>query len=155
MKTPFLTKEILSCAEVEIHYKRPLFSKMKSIASAQDVDNLLRTYIDTNVIDVKEFFYVVLLSRSNKVLGISTIGCGSVSGVIVNLKEIFQLTLLSHASQIVVAHNHPSGKLTPSENDKQLTEKLKQGLSLFDVKLLDHLILTSEAYLSFADEGML
>ncbi|MCI2229936.1 JAB domain-containing protein [Polaribacter sp. MSW13] len=155
MKKQLLSTEVLGCAEVEIHYKRPLFSEMKGIASAQDVDSLLRTYIDINVIDVKEFFYVVFLSRANKVLGISTIGCGSGSGVIVNLKEIFQLTLLSHASQIVVAHNHPSGKLAPSENDKQLTEKLKKGLSLFDVKLLDHLILTSETYLSFADEGIL
>ena len=128
---------------------------MKSIRHAEDVHSLLRSYIDENTLDVKEFFWTVFLSRANSVLGISTISCGDSAGVIVNIKEIFQLTLLTHASQIIVAHNHPSGKLIPSEKDKKITEKLQHGLSLFDVKLLDHLILTSESFFSFANEGIL
>lgn len=155
MKTTIPSEELLSCSQIEIHYKRPIYGSMKSITCAEDADVILKNYIDINLMDVKEFFWVMFLSRANRVLGISTIGCGGISGVIVNIREIFQLTLLTHASQIIVAHNHPSGKLIPSEKDKQLTEKLEQGLSLFDVKLLDHLILTSESFLSFADRGIL
>jgi len=155
MKTNALSLEFMNPYEVEIHYKRPLFSSMQKIASSLEASTILRNYIDTNVLDVKEFFWIILLSRANKVLGISTITIGNTSGVTVNYREIIQLTLLSNASHIIVAHNHPSGKLAPSENDKSITEKLQEGLKLFDTKLLDHLILTSEAYYSFADEGNL
>lgn len=155
MKTTNLSTHLMSCNEVELHYKRPIFSEMKSISSSEDVEVFLRNYIHPNLIDVKEFFWVIFLSRANRVLGVSTIGSGDVYGVMVNIREIFQLTLSLHASSIVVAHNHPSGKLDPSKKDIQITTKLKRGLSLFDVKLLDHLILTSESFLSFSDQGIL
>ncbi|QTE21106.1 JAB domain-containing protein [Polaribacter cellanae] len=155
MKKQLPSTQVFSYAEIEIHYKRPLFSKMKSISSAEDVNALLRAYIHPNQMDVKEFFFTIFLSRANTVLGIATIGVGTIDGVNVNIREIFELTLLTHASHIIVAHNHPSGKLQPSQNDRKITEKLRKGLSLFDVKLLDHLILTSEDYLSFANEGEL
>ena len=105
--------------------------------------------------DVKEFFWTIFLSRANGVLAISTIGSGDISGVMVNIREILQLTLLTNASHLIVAHNHPSGKLVPSERDRKITKKLQQGLLLFDAKLLDHLILTSENFFSFADNGEL
>ncbi|WP_339883520.1 JAB domain-containing protein [Polaribacter vadi] len=155
MKTNALSPEFMNPYEVEIHYKRPLFSSMQKIASSLEASTILRNYIDTNVLDVKEFFWIILLSRANKILGISAISSGTISGVLVNYREIIQLTLLSNASHIIVAHNHPSGKLAPSENDRRITEKLQEGLNLFDAKLLDHLILTSESYYSFADAGNL
>ncbi|MCL7753084.1 JAB domain-containing protein [Polaribacter sp. Z022] len=150
-----LSTRLMGCSEIEIHYKRPLFSEMKTIATAQDVNTILRSYINPKLIDVKEFFWVVFLSRANCVLGISTINCGDVHGVTVNIREILQLTLLTHASQIIVAHNHPSGKLIPSKKDEKITNKIAEGVVLFDVKLLDHLIITSESFLSFANEGMM
>ena len=70
-----------------------------------------------------------------------------------NVKEIYQLALLSNASAVVVAHNHPSGKLKPSTADKDLTQKLKEAFKLLDITLLDHLILTSEGFSSFSDSG--
>lgn len=155
MKQTNVSTYLMGCSEVEIHYKRPLFSEMKRITSAQDIDAILRTYVNLKLIDVKEFFWVVFLSRANRVLGISTINSGDINGVAVNIREIFQLTLLTHSSHIIVAHNHPSGKLHPSENDQKITKKIADGAALFDVKLLDHLILTSESFLSFANEGMM
>lgn len=155
MKSKNLSTYLMGCSEIEIHYKRPLFSEMKTIATAQDVNTILRSYINPKLIDVKEFFWVVFLSRANCVLGISTINCGDVHGVTVNIREILQLTLLTHASQIIVAHNHPSGKLIPSKKDEKITNKIAEGVVLFDVKLLDHLIITSESFLSFANEGMM
>lgn len=155
MKSTNLSTHLMGFSEIEIHYKRPIFSEMKHITNAQDVNDFLRTYINPKIIDVKEFFWVVFLSRANCVLGISTINCGDVHGVTVNIREILQLTLLTHASQIIVAHNHPSGKLKPSIKDEKITKKIADGVALFDVKLLDHLILTSESFLSFANEGIL
>ncbi len=155
MKTKLPSHRLMRPYEVELHYKRPLFSSMKSICCAEDANLILRSYVDEKKMDMKEFFYVIFLSRANHVLGISTINCGNISGVCVNIREILVLTLLLHAPQIIVAHNHPSGKLTPSKNDEKITEKLQQGLSLFDAQLLDHLILTSEDFYSFADQGAL
>lgn len=155
MKTNLPSHDLMRPYEVQLHYKRPIFSSMKSISNAKDANTILKQFINLNQIDVKEFFWVIFLTRANRILGISTIGCGNASGVIVNIKEIFQLTLSTNASQIIVAHNHPSGKLIPSENDKHITQKLKEGLLLFDAQLLDHLIITSESFLSFADQGIL
>ena len=155
MKSTHVSTQLMSCNEVELHYKRPLFSSMRSITSSQDANEILRDYIHPYVLDVKEFFWTIFLSRANGVLGISTIGSGDISGVMVNVREILQLTLLTNASHLIVAHNHPSGKLVPSERDRKITKKLQQGLLLFDAKLLDHLILTSENFFSFADNGEL
>lgn len=155
MKTNLLSRDFYQPFEVEIHFKRPLFDSMKSISCSKDVNELLRAYCNSNLLDVKEFFWVILLSRANRVLGISTVSCGHISGVTVNVQEILQLSLLSNASQLIVAHNHPSGKLKPSEIDKRITEKIQKGAALFDTQLLDHLILTSESFYSFADNGAL
>ena len=153
MKTNLPSCELTRPYEVTLHYKRPLFNSMERIACAEDINLFLRAEINPKLMDVKEFFWVVFLSRANSILGISTIGFGTIDGVLVNIREILQLTLLFHASQLVVAHNHPSGKLTPSKKDKELTKKLKDALALFDVQLLDHLILTSEDFYSFSNDG--
>lgn len=134
--------------EVEIVYKRPVYSEMETIRDQQDVVALLRDFFDPGKMDYKESFAVILLSQCNKVLGLSQIGVGGTSGVVVNQKEIFQLVLKSNACCFILAHNHPSGNLTPSEADIKLTNKLKQFAELIDIKLLDHIILTSESWSS-------
>lgn len=153
METKLPSTQVLSCAEVEIHYKRPLFETMKVVKNPDDANQIIRAYIDISLLDVKEFFWSIFLTRANNVLGMATLGSGNLAGVIVNVREIIQLALLSQASQVIVAHNHPSGKLVPSTNDKQITKKISEGLALFDIKLMDHLIVTSESYYSFASEG--
>ena len=142
------------CHEVQIHYKRPLFGSLQKISSAEDTEKVLRTFIDTDRIDHKEFFWVILLTNANHVLGISEIGVGCTSGVMVNTKEIGQLALLANASGVIVAHNHPSGKLLASNADKNMTQKIKTLLDIIDVNLLDHLIITSEGFLSFVDSDL-
>lgn len=153
METKLPSTQLPTCAEVEIHYKRPLFETMKEVRTPSDANEFLRAYIDIPRLDVKEFFWAIFLTRANKVLGIATIGCGDIAGVSVNAREIIQLALLTHASLVIVAHNHPSGKLVPSSQDRQITRKISEGLALFDAKLMDHLIVTSESYYSFASEG--
>ena len=143
------------CHEVQVHYKRPIFDLPQKIASSEDADAALRGFIDLDRIDHKEFFWLLLLDNGNCVLGMSEIGSGNTTGVCVNFKEIFQLAILCNASGIIVAHNHPSGKLAVSDSDIQVTKKLKASAKLLDISLLDHLIITSEGSLSLSDGGML
>lgn len=155
MKTTLLSTIILSISEIQIHYKRPLYDSMKYITNADDADKILKEFTGKNRIDFKEFFWVILLNRANRVLGISEIAIGSSSGVSVNIREICQLALLTASTQLIVAHNHPSGKLTPSKADKNITAKIKKALALLDITLLDHIVITSEDFLSFANESLL
>ena len=154
-KTTLLSAEIFGVNEIEIHYKRPLFNTMKYMKCANDVYHLLLEFVDTKRIDYKEFFWVVLLNRANRVIGISEIAVGNSSHVNVDVKEICQLALLTDSTNVLVCHCHPSGTLQPSEADTKITRKIKKALQLFDIILLDHLIITSEDYYSFAEENIL
>lgn len=156
MKTILPTTQLMSCNEVEIHYKRPLFKSMPYVKSSKDADKVFRSYIDFNRIDYKEFFWIMTLTNSNQVLSLSEIGSGTIKGVYTNLPEIMQLALLTNAAGILVAHNHCSGNTKPSESDKNVTQKLSKITDLFDIRLLDHLILTSDqGYFSFSDNHLL
>ena len=106
-------------------------------------------------IEYKEFFYVILLNNSNEVLGVSKISEGGITSTIVDIRLIFQQALKTHSTAIILGHNHPSGKTEPSTADKTITEKIKKGAEFLDIKLLDHVIVTSNNYLSFADENIL
>lgn len=102
-----------------------------------------------------EEFWVLFLNRANVVLSIRQISSGGMSGTVVDAKIVFRMALEEKASAIILAHNHPSGNLKPSNEDIQLTRKLKDAGKVMDVSVLDHLILGNNAYFSFADEGML
>jgi DNA repair protein RadC len=110
---------------------------------------------DLDKIEFVEQFKVMLLNRAHKVLGIYELSCGSVAGTVADPKLVFVAALKSNASSVIVAHNHPSGCLTPSQADINLTKKLKDGGKLLDIAVLDHVIVTSEGHYSFADEGIL
>lgn len=134
--------------ELELHFKRPLFDDMFFVSQSEDVVTCLRQSICSGRISYKEFFWVVLLNRANKVLGISEIASGSTDSVNINIKEVLQLALLSNASSIVLAHNHPSGRLKPSPSDTKITDRIHQSLKLIDIDLLDHVIITQEDFYS-------
>jgi DNA repair protein RadC len=148
-------KHLSICHEVQIHYRRPIFDTTQNITSSESADALLREFIDLNRIDHKEFFWLMLLSNNNKVIGMSEIGSGTTTGVCINVKEIYQLALLSNASGVIIAHNHPSGTLSASQADIKIAGKIKKVLDLMDITLLDHLIITSEGFLSLSEEGKL
>lgn len=102
-----------------------------------------------------EEFYVLLVNRANKVLKTQRIGAGGISGTVVDVRLIFKYALENMATAIVLGHNHPSGQLTPSQADKELTKTIKAAGKILDIELLDHIIVGSNAYYSFADEGIL
>ncbi len=102
-----------------------------------------------------EEFWVLLLNRANRVIKKKRISEGGVSGTVADPKIIYKMALEDLASGIVVAHNHPSGNLTPSQSDIDLTKKLKEAGKFLEVQLVDHLIIAGQKYLSFADDGLL
>lgn len=101
-----------------------------------------------------EEFWILLLNRANLVIGKKQISQGGVAGTVADPKIIFKIALENLASGIILAHNHPSGNLTASQADKDLTQKLKEAGKLLDIQVLDHLILAAQKYVSFVDEGI-
>ena len=117
---------------------------------------ILKSFYDkTGMMEQKEIFTCLYLDRSNKVLGLAKISEGSNCATIVDIQYIFRLALLMNASQVILCHNHPSGTTTPSEADRLITRKLKDAGELMDIKIIDHIIITSDSYLSFAQECLL
>ena len=102
-----------------------------------------------------EEFWVILLNRANKVIDIKLVGRGGVSSTVVDSKVIFSFALESLASGIILAHNHPSGNLKPSNSDIRLTKKLVDAGKIMEVPILDHIIVGDNDYFSFADEGLI
>ncbi len=106
-------------------------------------------------LEYRESFGILLLSRGMRILGLSWVSLGGVTGTVVDAKVIFQTALKANACSIILLHNHPSGQLQASDADLRITRKIKDGAKLLDIDVPDHIILTSEAYYSMADEGVL
>lgn len=141
--------------EISLRYQRPLFDKMQYVRSSLIAFGIIMQCIDKEQLDLRERFWVMYLNNANGVLGIAEVSSGCIDGVSVPFRYIFQLALSVNAIAMIVIHNHPSGKLRPSDSDKTITKKLASAGRIISVKLIDHLIITSENYLSFADEGLL
>lgn len=143
-------------AQIELVYRSKVkASERPKVNSSKDIAELLKSMWDENKIDFVEQFKVLLLNRANRVLGIVEIGSGSATGVVADLKLVLAAAILANACNIVVTHNHPSGSTRPSRADEQLTSKLKEAARWHDINVMDHVIVTSEEYYSFADEGLL
>ncbi len=143
--------------EIQISYKeKQATSKSSPIKSSEDMAKLLFENWNKNTIELQESFKVILLNNSNKVKGIYELSTGGITGTLVDLRILFAVILKSLSVGIIISHNHPSNKLTPSEADKKLTQKIKKAASFFDIALLDHLIITPNGeYYSFADNGLI
>lgn len=102
-----------------------------------------------------EEFWIIYLNNSNKVIQKNLLSKGGITGTLVDVRLVLKNALELGATGLILAHNHPSGTLKPSEADKQITQKLKQASSSLDIKVLDHLIITEKAYYSFADDSIL
>lgn len=144
-------------SELTVSYKPKVKpSDRYIIRYSQDAYRLLMEQaFNDDTLEYKEYFKLVLLNKANKVLGIATISEGGMDGTIVDVRLILQTALLAHSSNIIIAHNHPAGGLTPSSLDDAVTKKIKEAAKLMDITLYDHLIVTSDSYYSYADEGRL
>ena len=143
--------------EIKLSYQEKMgMSKMPAINSSKDASTLIFKHWDHGTIGVQESFKVLLLNNANKVKGIYQLSTGSMTGTLVDIRILCAVIIKSLSVGVILTHNHPSGKLNPSEADKQLTQKIKKAASFFDVTVLDHLIIAPDGnYYSFADEGIL
>jgi DNA repair protein RadC len=151
------TQQQTNVSEVQLSYRNKVKpSERVKITSSRDAYKVFIDRWSIDTIDFLETFKILLLNRSNSVLGILEISKGGISGTVSDVRVIFVAAIKGNASGIICAHNHPSGNLNPSESDTRLTQKLKDAGILMDIQLLDHLILSTEGdYYSFADNGLL
>lgn len=147
-------KAITIVAALELGRRRQHTTPLERIAitSSKDVFN----YLYGTMADLPhEEFWILLCNRSNKVMDKIQIGQGGLSSVVVDTKIIIRHALERLASAIILCHNHPSGNLKPSNEDINLTKRVKEAAALLDFRILDHIIIGDMNYYSFADEGML
>lgn len=143
-------------AEVELIYKSKVKpSERPQVKTSRDCYQLLLQTWDENKLEFVEQFKVILMNRAQRVLGIYEMSTGGVTGTVADPKLVFIAALKANACNIILSHNHPSGNLKPSRADEDLTRKIKEAGIFLDIKVIDHVIVTSEGYYSFADEGML
>ena len=102
-----------------------------------------------------EFIYMLMLNRQNQVLGCHQISKGGMTGTVIDVRVVFQVALKAAATSIIMAHNHPSGNLEASDADKKISRSIREAGKFMEIPLIDHLILTSESFMSMADEGLI
>jgi len=123
------------------------------ITSSKDAYNYIKQFYNDDI-DIYESFFLLLLNNSNNTVGYAKISQGGITGTVVDLRIIAKYCIESLCPACILAHNHPSGKTTPSKSDKDVTKKITDGLKMLDIKVIDHVILTSEnGFYSFADNS--
>jgi DNA repair protein RadC len=147
-------KAISVIAALELGRRRKLSEALErpKITSSKDVYEILFPLISDLA---HEEFWILLLNRSNKVIDKYRISQGGIAGTVIDVKIILKRAVEKLASSIILCHNHPSGNLTPSKADINITNKLREAAELMDIKLLDHVIIADNSYFSFIDEGVL
>lgn len=141
---------ILAAMELGVR-KRENPPQMNKIVSSKDAYDLLRGKMEDLP---NEVFYLVTLNHSNSVISTEKISEGGICATVVDIRLLLKKAIEYSASAILVAHNHPSGNLKPSEQDIRLTKQIKQAANIMEICLVDHLIITSSGYYSFMDEGV-
>jgi DNA repair protein RadC len=146
-------KAITIAAALELGIRRNMAdNKKETVQSSKDVALYLQAQLQYKK---HEVFAVVFLNRANKINHFEIISEGGITGTVADPRIILKKALEHDAVSLVLSHNHPSGNLRPSRQDQELTTKIKEASNYFDIKVLDHIIVSEEGYYSFADEGIL
>ena len=142
----------MEIAEIQVSYSNSNKDTIK-INNSQDSYDVIINSWNADTIELQEEFKVILLNRSNTVLGVYPLSKGGVVGTVIDMKLLFSVALKCISSSIILVHNHPSGNLKPSLSDINCTNRIKKISQLLDINLLDHIIITKNGYFSFCDEG--
>lgn len=147
----------MQIAEVKVSYTSKVKAKDRVLVKTSvDAYNAVRSLYDEDTIDYVESSYVLLLNRANQVIGKKLLSTGGTSSCIVDVKVIAQISLSTNAHAIIMTHNHPSGNISASDQDISITRRVKEALDLFDIRVLDHIIVTSDnGYTSMADQELI
>ena len=144
-------------SEIRLVYRTKVKASQRlQVKCSKDAFDIFIWNWDQDSIEHIEKFKLMLLTRSNKVLGIASISKGSINGTFTDVKIILQFAIKANASGIIICHNHPSGNVQPSESDIAITRKIKESGNVMDIQLLDHLIILPEGkYYGMNDDGFL
>lgn len=143
-------------SEIELVYRSKVkASERPKIQSSSDAYEIVLASWDPGKIEFFEQFKIVLLNQAYRVLGIYELSSGGITGTVVDVRLVFSAALKANATALMMVHNHPSGNLTASEADRNITRKVKEAGRLLDIALVDSMIITPEGYCSFAAEGLL
>lgn len=140
-------------SELKVSYQAK--QKLLQICGTQHAAGYLRSIWDTNLITIQEQFYALFLDTSQNLLGWRLIGTGTSKSCQVDMKLLAAIAMQCFCSKIIIAHNHPSGATSPSKNDFAMTWRIEQMLKLFEIDLLDHIIITAESSYSFVEHDKL
>ena len=141
-------------AEVGLTYKNRVPKKdRKQVVDSYTAYKIFKESFSDDTIDYRETFKVLYLNHNCQVLGCSTISEGGITNTLADVRMILQGALLTNATGMILAHNHPSGSIRPSRQDDELTRKIVEAANLMDIKVNDHIILTNEEFYSYCDEG--
>lgn len=147
-------KAIAITAALELGRRRQAANPRDKMVVTSSTD--VAGYLQTVLRDYKhEVFAVLFLNRANKINDFKIISEGGITGTVADPRIILKKALEEDAVSLILCHNHPSGSLKPSRADEELTQKIKEAARYFDIKVLDHLIVSDDGYFSFADEGIL
>lgn len=148
-------KQLSELNEISVDYKST--AKGQEVRSSVTAASSARAaYKDSGAnIQLKEYLFMILLNRANRVIGYHQLSVGGIHGTIADVRMAFSIAVKCLASGMILAHNHPSGQTKPSQADIKLTKQFKKAGEILEIKLLDHIVLTECEYFSFADEGML
>lgn len=140
--------------KISLNFKQKPAERI-AVKSSEDAAAVCRKCFDADTMEWTESFIVIALNRASKVIGFYKVSQGGLSGTVADPRVILQFALLSNASSIILAHNHPSGNLNPSNSDKQMTTRLCAAAMLMEIQILDHIIMTAESHYSFLEHGEL
>ena len=148
-----VAKALTIISAIELGSRRKHNEAVKNkISSSKQAFEILEPLISDNKY---EEFWILLLNRANNLISCRQISEGGISGTLVDLRKIFKIAIEENACSIILAHNHPSGNIAPSDADKSLTKKIKESGFIIDIPVVDHIIVSNNDYYSFADEGTL
>lgn len=148
--------EIARRINIEDHQRDKLHinsnKRNKIVTSPEELFNMIRFQISNFT---KEHFYVISLDTRNKFIGLDEISVGTLTSSLVHPRETFESAIRRHAAQIIIAHNHPSEELDPSEDDIKITKRLVEAGRIMGIEVLDHLIFSKKGFLSFKEKFLI
>lgn len=143
-----------SVGEVDLIYNRhiPIEQQTKVFTSKEAYEVLIK-FTDLFKIELKEQFFVLCMNSNGNINAFTKLFEGSVNGCAVDVKNILQAALITNSTAIIIAHNHPSGNLNPSDLDVMITQRVKNACEIMDIKMLDHIVFTTKGYYSFHEKN--
>lgn len=128
-------------------------SELVYLTNSEQTANILRDIFNKDTFNWTEEVAMLCMNRANAVVGFYKVSSGGMTAAVIDSRVVFTVALNCGATNIILAHNHPSGNKQPSSADREITKRIKEAGALLDIKVLDHIILTDDSYYSFNDEG--